>query len=125
MATKRTFIGRPSKSHITPEAVDLFIRCKKLGPIYHDCISADVCRSSDEGKHCPECREYLVASCDLHSLLGRYPHQEDVCSTIGADEPPDWMANDARRLADYRQAVALRRELEKAAKSSMRDATAS
>jgi hypothetical protein len=47
--------------------------------------------------------------------MGRYPHQENVCDTIGEDAPPEWMATDARRLADFKEAVRLRRQFERLA----------
>jgi hypothetical protein len=110
MTSGRTPIGRPTKSRITPEAVALFKRARALYDQQENW-------EEDGGRR----REYLAVTRDLHSLMGRYPHQEDVCATIGEDEPPEWMANDARRLADYRQAVELRRELEKAAKTASND----
>jgi hypothetical protein len=66
-------------------------------------------------EHCGTRREFLDVSRDLHSLMGRYPHQENVCDTIGEDAPPEWMATDARRLADFKEAVRLRRQFERLA----------
>ncbi|MGE5164152.1 MAG: hypothetical protein ACM3IH_09020 [Sphingobacteriales bacterium] len=41
-----------------------------------------------------------------------------MLDTLGQEQPPAYMAGDAKKLADYKRAVAIRRELEKAAKSS-------
>lgn len=108
MPTNRTKISRRRKPQITPEMVTLFKRARAL----HDKQDA---WEEDGGRR----REYLDTTRDLHSLMGRYPHQENVCTTIGADEPPTWMDasshDDARWIADYKEAVELRREFERLA----------
>lgn len=112
MPTKRTRLDRRRKPQITDEALSLFVRCRKLQPIYSSCDR--VCKSRDESRHCPECLEYLNASRDLHSVLGRHPAQEFVERTIGEDSLPGWM-DDQRCIASYKEAVLIRRELERLA----------
>ena len=105
MSTARAPIGRPSKSRIiTAEMIELFRRAAALHAKQDDW-------EEDGGTR----RQFFDVSRDLHSLMGRHPHQENVCAVIGQDEPPEWMQDDARRVTDFKQAVALRRQLERLA----------
>ena len=67
MPTNRTLITRRRKSQITPEAVDLFIRCEQLYPIYLNCLRQPCRRQEEDEGHCPECREYLTISVACHA----------------------------------------------------------
>jgi hypothetical protein len=107
MTTNRTPMGRPpSSNRITPEMVELFKRACALS------AKCDTWESEGGTR-----RQFLDASRDLHSMMGRYPHQECVCDVNSDDTPPSWMASDARRCADFRLAVMWRRKLEAAAQA--------
>src|SRR5512139_908619 len=101
MPSKRTPTGRRSKARVTPEAVALFKRALAL----YDQQDA---WEEDGGRR----REYLEVTCDLQDVLGRTPWHENVLDTLGQEQPPAYMAGDAKKLADYKRAVAIRRELE-------------
>lgn len=79
MTTKRASIDRRRKPQVTPEAVDLFIRCEQLYPIYLGCLRQP-CQSSIDGRHCDRCREYLTISVACraapHNLIAR-PGEDD------------------------------------------------
>lgn len=107
MPSKRTPTGRRSKARITPEAVALFKRALAL----YDQQDA---WEEDGGRR----REYLEVTCDLQDVLGPHPVARKRARHPRAEQPPAYMAGDAKKLADYKRAVAIRRELEKAAKSS-------
>jgi hypothetical protein len=104
MPTKRTKIGRPRHTNITPEMIELYKRARALYP------QRDIWEEDGGAR-----RTFLNTSGELHALLGRYPHQENITDIPGEDEPPEWMRNDARRCEDFMQAVALRKELEELA----------
>src|SRR5262245_64040374 len=91
MPTKRTPLGRPPRSRITPEAVALFRRCMEI---------------REAGEHADNRDEYLRASVDLHHLLGRRLWQEDILDAADPT-PPDYVDPD-----EWKQAHALYVELE-------------
>ena len=62
-------------------------------------------------RHCSTCAEFLELSQELDRLLGRKPWKPSVFSTVTA-EPPDYVACDPQKSADWQQTYALRLELE-------------
>jgi hypothetical protein len=88
-----------SSPRITSEMVGLYKRCREI-------VAAGGERSWEEdGGHRAE---FLELSVILHHALGRKPWQENVCDVV--DSPGKPPADE-----DVRSAVALRRQLEKAA----------
>src|SRR5262249_16795494 len=61
-------------------------------------------------------QRYIELSLRLHRALGRRPWEEDI---LGTDEatPPEWM-RDEERVASWRSAWALRRQLEAAVEAA-------
>jgi hypothetical protein len=94
MSTKRTPIARHPAPRITPRALDLFERGKRLKA-----------RGKEE-------REFSEVSYALDVELQQKPWQESALD-VDTDEPPAYMRTPAE-IADYRRARAIRLELEAA-----------
>lgn len=110
MSTNRTTVRRTRQPHITPEVVDLFVRCEELWPIYYACISRPyVCRSDDESKHCPECLACINARRERDCLLGIEPWTPGLEQVDTAQPPPDL---DRMHRKAWRRVWRLRCELE-------------
>jgi hypothetical protein len=114
VATKRTPLKRPTRRpRITPEAVALFARVEQLAETHDACDDNGNCKANDPGggERCAECAEYYVAILELHRLLAVMPWQPGP-NEVDDPEPPDYIAGDALKVADWRRAWTLRRELE-------------
>ena len=92
---RRTAKGR--QLVITPEIVGMFLAADEM---IED-------GSSELWEPLGRRRECLDLSVELHAALGRLPHEEEV---LFADdpEPPEWMLDNERRAASYRDAYDVR-----------------
>ena len=111
MPTTRTPLRRNLRRRITPEAKQVFARAVALEPVYHSCEHSVNCRSTRIGKHCKECDEYLDLYVQLHRFLALHPGQTSPISAVVPD-PPDYIARQPLKAANWRQAYALRLELQ-------------
>ena len=119
MTTNRRPRKHTTRRRITPEAVAAFKTCLRFQDVYWNCLRGESCISPAPYRHthCPECTEYLEASRTLTGELGLPPWAVSPAD-VEVDEPaPDYLANDPGllRSGTWDEAVALRRELEKAA----------
>jgi hypothetical protein len=89
--TRRRLVVRPRYASINEEAVHLFARAMEAG------------RGSPE---------HIRIASALHRALNRKPWDTDILS-VDADAPPP-RDSDSMRLASWRTAVELRRQLEQA-----------
>jgi hypothetical protein len=102
MSTKRTPIARATRSHITPEAIELFKRGMLLQRLDLDRIWEE-----DGGR----CREYHQVCVALRVALGMKPLWEPCPLEVDEDGSlPEWMTNPAE-IRRERKAIALRRAL--------------
>jgi hypothetical protein len=102
MSTKRTRIGRASRSHITPEAVELFKRGMLL-----QLLDLDEIWEEDGGRQ----REYRQLCVALRIALGMKPLWEPCPLEVDEDGAlPEWMTDPAE-IRRERKAIALRRAL--------------
>ena len=108
MTTNRTPLGRPQKSRITPEVVELFKRHEVLAPIRDACLEGRSCKSANSGRHCPDCEEHRAVSNQFRDLMGVMPWEFSPLDTTEAD-PPNYL--DPQKAAQWREAFSLRREL--------------
>ena len=111
MPTKRRPSARTRrKSRITPEAVDLCVRCKELWPTYLGCIR-DNCQSRNDGGHCEPCREFLDQSLVRNRLLSIEPWEPPL-EEITTAEPAPCYDNDPMRRGSWRRIWKLIGEIE-------------
>ena len=100
--TNRTPINR-SKFRIPLQAVQLYERARK---IY--LAGGEAEWEQDGGLR----TENLDPCTDLIRALGRTPWDESIFSTIDQDAAPDWMMDNADRVQRWRNAHAIRVELD-------------
>jgi len=103
--TKRIPIGRPPAPRITPRAVELYARAKRL-----------LRRPEIEENE----RELSEVSYQLSAELGMKPWQTDPIDCIGATEPPPWERGSEFAAEDWYRSAALRDELEQALRDRRR-----
>jgi hypothetical protein len=120
MPTKRTPLRRELKRKLTPECVALFRRGEELQEVYYGCIrDRSTCRSTDVGRHCPECAEFVDVSTRLERTLLKLPPWHQTLFDPGLDDDgpmPQYMA----RLCigkTWANAAVLRRALQEAAEA--------
>jgi hypothetical protein len=102
MGTKRMPVGRPPRSHITPQAVELFKRGMLL-----QFLDLDQIWEEDGGRR----REYHQVCVALRIALGMKPLWEPCPLEVDEDGTlPGWMTDPAEIRCE-RKAIALRRAL--------------
>ena len=109
MPTKRTRINRNSRARITAGMAMLLSRIDRLGPTHMRHL-----RSRCPGKkfgHCEKCAEFYEKHRELDSALGLRPWETSPAD-VDFGEPPGYIAGNEERLADYRQAQKVRRQIE-------------
>lgn len=96
--TRRTPIRRPQALRITPELLDTYALVNQF--------------YNDKSRQ----RDFYDAELKLDRMLGRAPWQATLSDTFDLDEPPDWLVrqHDDFHVADWREALALRIQLDQA-----------
>jgi hypothetical protein len=103
MGTKRMPVGRPPRSHVTPEAIELFKRGMAI-----EALGLDEIEEECGGRH----REYLDLRRALRQALGQTkPWDVNVFDVADGDSMHPAWETEPTMIKAYRKASALRKAL--------------
>lgn len=107
-------LAKVRAQRITPEAVASYSSAMRTLDVHIKHMRGAPC-GGDGRSHCPRCVEHNEAVVNLHEALALHPWNESPVYADPDDDPPDWMAAFPDRVADFRSAQELRRQLDEAA----------